>query len=115
MSLFKLDGDVIEENRFTTEPSRPTRNARPETYEVPLDRSGSQPSGPYVAEMLIKWVGTWSVDFNLGKHRKRHVVVERTELLNFALRLRLLIRKLIAREPKNDKVVVSVGLVQSFQ
>lgn len=67
--------------------------------EVPLNGFGSQEARFFGLQKLIQRMRRRAVHIDLGKERKCHAEIERTELFDFRLSPRFLRSKLVAREP----------------
>src|SRR5262245_6628933 len=75
-----------------------------ELGEVPLDRVDAEQTALLVLEPLPQRMRLVAVDVDLGEHRKRHVVVQRAEILDLGLVPWFLMAELVAREPQYREV-----------
>jgi hypothetical protein len=86
-----------------------------ELGEIPLDRLRAQEAGRFVFERLKKRVGVRAVDFDLGEHRERHVVLVAAKLADCSLVPGLLMAELVARKSEHSEAALAKAPVQRFE
>src|SRR5580698_4853882 len=86
-----------------------------ELCEIPLDRLRAQETACFLFERLEQRMGVRAVDFDLGEHRERHVVLVGAELLDRSLVARLLMAELVARKAKYGEATLAETPVQGFE
>src|SRR3984957_4512762 len=83
--------------------------------EIPFDGLATQDSRLLLLEVLVQGMRVRTVDFNLGKHRKRHPIARRAEALDLGLIARLLLAKLVTGKAEHAETALVKLVMQGLQ
>ena len=86
-----------------------------ELGEIPLDRLRAQEAGRFLFERLKQRMGVRAIDFDLGEHRERHVVLVGAKLADCSLVAWLLMAELVARKSEHSEAALAKAPVQRFE
>src|SRR5688572_13134282 len=86
-------------------PQHLTVAANKKFREIPRDRLAAKKGRLLRLEISVQRMRMRAIHVNLCEQRKGHIVVLGTELMDLRVAARLLVAELIAREPKNRKML----------
>ena len=111
MAFWMSSGLVVGANRFTTTPSRLTRNLVKFHLMFLVPRKP-----PFSAlQVIVQRVRVRPVHVDLRKHRKRHAVIRLAERADLRFAARLLRAELVAGKAQHHEAPVLVLFVQFLQ